>query len=384
MINEDKIATLNLHYIITSQMIRKEGKIMESLFIIYTPYQLLSALNIIKQYNEKNYKIILVHPNMKKFINLFYENKDNFVLLDNLYNQNNYRNKYFAHIKIVSGLVSQKKIIKDNIYLWKNVNRIYVPSDEIICRLIYKYVKLENREIVLNLIDDGNGTYVRKISDEKGMISKLFFSVFMDAGYFDKLNTIYCYHPELLKVNNQKVKIRKIQMNYEIVNCIKQQIKEASILYLNRKVIFLDQGKDDAYIKNSIKIVSKYFSDEEIIVKKHPRLESSISYNGFVISDDKLPIELILSILNVRDCLIISHSSTGNITPYLINNIMPWSIMLFKMDFDQNTINNEILNFIKEINGNIGYEYIRSPATLVEFEKILIKIKNEVKPITLM
>lgn len=355
---------------------------MSSLYVIYTPYQLLSSINTAEGLQERDYIFLFVHPNMRKYLKAC-SGKLHGICIDvtDVYDIRNKKDGMGYRFETALDLFRKKKILKKTGIDWERVENLYVPSDESICRIIYKLVKKSRKKIILNLIDDGIGTYIGKIDYKKHFWSILYYSIFLNRKFYENLKNIYCYFPRLVVTDKADINLCEIKMLKISENIFGDYVKNFLKPYMGRKVIFLDQGKDNSYIRSCINALTEVFSKEDILIKKHPRIETDGLYHNLDITNDGIPFEMIVLLCDMKDSLIISDSSTGNITPKLLYDQCPKSIMLFAINDCIDSVYKDIIKFINKINQSNLLEPVYLPKSIDEFRVQILKIKNQLKPI---
>lgn len=351
------------------------------LFIIYTPYQLLSALNIYYERKLNSCYFVLVNSNMRKFIG-YYDNFEGIKTIDlsEIYDDNVFTG-FKAHLQILKDIPRKNRIISKQIALWQDVDELFIPSDDMIVRIIYKKVKKNNAQVILSLMDDGIGTYNGRMHYRKRLLSVIFYAIFLNKNFYESISYIYCYHPELFKTSLNGIEIKKIMMNQVIVASFYPLASKAIDSYLGKKIIFLDQGYVNDHIQECLKCISRHFNNEEVIIKKHPRIDTKVDYLAFHVVEDGLPTEILFPLLKLDNTLVVSVDSTGCITPYLINEITPYCILLFEVLNKDDE--GKCRKLFETINKGIGYNYVLMPKSVDEFEKMLVTIKNKLQGIVL-
>lgn len=329
----------------------------------------MSTINIIKNYNLSNVCLIFVHKNMENY----------YIQTKNMINASVYVLKELYDIeseKLRSPYIRALQILKKKKYVRKNkifqsfIEELYVPSDDMNCRIIYYELKKHNSLIKLNLIDDGLGTYLEGIFEKKKILSRMFYLCFLNYKYYEKINEMYIYHPEFIDLKSNNIKLKKIKVYSDFSLLTENLIEKHLKIYEGKKILFLDQGINNEIINTSLKMLLKIFDRNEILIKKHPRIISNFDYSEYEVVDDGLPIEVIFSNYDCNNCVIVSHSSTGCITPYLMYDIFIYPIMLYKITKDNlNEINNidKFINKINKLNNNI----IKTPDSLKEYYLLL-------------
>lgn len=358
----------------------------KNLFIIYTPYQLISAVNIIKKLNIKYADCLILHKSLliykkefEKYFSgtiYFYNELTEYSFGEHLF----FRNKYFIRISILLRIIYVKKFVKRNRLFQEKYDELYVPSDEAICRIIYKETLSLNPQVSLNLIDDGVGTYVNDIFVRKRWISRFIYSLFLTPKYSENIKKIFCYYPDLIGKIPVGTKVYQIKYDekIDIFHCF---VDKYLSTYIGKEVIFLDQGKFNEQSKKVLLYLAEIFGNEKILIKKHPRISGQDFYRDYNVTDDGLPFEAIVSETDCSSCLLVSHSSTGCITPYLLLGIKPDVIFYYCMDNADYKM--EVTNFINKINAIEKEEYINVPKSMNEFKEIIRKRRMHIRPICL-
>lgn len=353
----------------------------KSLFIIYTPYQLISAVNIIQMLDLRQSDCLIVHKNLlvykeemaKYFSGDIYYFEE---LTEKLF----FENTFLTKISILYRIITAKKYVNKIKFLQNKYDSLYVPSDEVICRIVYRKVLTINPSVKLYLIDDGIGTYLGNLFARKKLISKIIYSLLLTNRYSEDVKKIFCYHPELLDHKTIKVDFHEIEYDARI-DIFHSFVSKYVSAYIGKKIIYLDQGIFNEQSKRILLYLAKVFGKDSILIKKHPRIGGCDFYKDYIIVDDGLPFEAIVSEIECSSCLIISHSSTGCITPYLLFGIKPKVILFYSMDKKEHKTS--IIDFVDSINRCIGEEYIKLPNNTDEFVSTVQKLKGHIKPICL-
>ena len=366
----------------------------KSMFIIHTPYQLLTAINIISNFDIDDAVIILAHPTMDKYASLFNNTKTQVIIADKMYDKTYQLNMLLMHLIIFLRIIKKKMLVKELLADINKVGELYIPSDEPSIRVIYHYLLKRNHNLKLMLIDEGIGTYSGIICREKNILSKIAYKILRVAHVYENIDTIYCYHPELLNLN-KNIKVQQIYFYKNNLIKLSRFFTKQILKYIGAKVIFLDQGiANFPQIKFALKILLNYFDKNEIIIKKHPRIDSDdMLYSEYKIINDGLPFELLLSLLDLTKVLIISFSSSATINPYLIMNERPFVLLLHKLCVDHEKTNGDtyfkeinltqVELFFNKINTRIGYEYIYQPECMDQYIAFLRRIHQSVTKIAI-
>lgn len=367
---------------------------MKSLVIVYTPYQLISMINTMATRNECDFDVLIAHKNIEKYISIckMVTAGDVFVCPE-LYDGPINHGSFISHAILVKRIISKKKVVKNiNGLCSSEYDNLFVPSDDTTCRVVYSYLKKKKSKLKLNLYDDGVGTYSGIVFKKKKMLNQIMLMILLQTRFYEVLDEIYCYHPQLVN-SNRNIKITKIIVSKKINEIMDEIIQGKEKVYFGKKVVFLDQGITNIpSIKDGLDMFSKYFSKEEVIIKRHPRVKNQIIFSDYIMSDDGLPSEALVTSLNCSKCIFVSYSSTGCISPLLINGEKPYVIMLNRLcSCDTSSMKDvnfkgsnltQVENFFDKINEFAGFEYIKRPETVNDLEAYLEEIAEYVEPIS--
>ena len=345
---------------------------MEKVYVAHTPYQLMAILNIITNSGEGFvHKILLAHANLKDYIsiNTFFPNIE-FILEEKLFLQYKPMPKLLAHFNIVKNAIKLKKNSRQLQYLNKNIIEIFVPSDDIVCRVVYNRVKLLNKQVVLSLFDDGVSTYdlhtFRKIG-----VGELFYALFLDSKYSSDIQNLYCYKKNLVSPNELSLNYYEIESSKIVKEAFKKSINIDVSKYYGKKVIFLDQGHSQYdSVKKCLELLQKYFTKEEVLIKTHPRILASNSFD-FETSNDGKPFEIIASKVDFSQCLIIAYSSGGVVTPMIMyNEKVGIAVVLISID-KEITPDIPMIQFFSRVRDKMGEDIVFMPNDIQELDNFL-------------
>ena len=349
----------------------------KSLFIVYTTYQMLSALSTIETFHVKEFDVLIMHKNMIPY-SIFLKNSGcEFVYIyEELFDKTPNYGRFRNHLCVLKNIIRKLAFFRKNKNLLGEYSHLFVPSDDSSCRVVYKVLQ-KSQHVSLNLFDDGVGTYSGYIYKKKSPLSRFLYSALLNKHFYEKLENIYCYMPDLIVKNPYNINAKRIFFNPHS-EVFSDDVYNSINKYNHKKVIFLDQGiKDKPYIFESLSMLANVFGRENVIIKKHPRIDGNAFYKGFLMSSDGFPIESLASVLDLNKCVIISHSSTGCITPFLLNSCRPFAILLSRMDNHKaSTID---IGFFEKINNYYGPNSILLPNDINELRDAIDMICGEVK-----
>ena len=222
---------------------------------------MISCINIVKEYNLQDVKVLFVHKSMEKFASFLEDSIECKLCLASLmYDVGIRKGKFLTYLSLFKRALKKKKIVKK--YLGDDSYQcLYVPSDDLNCRAVYERARAKNRNLKLYLIDDGVGTYSDKIFARKPFFIKLALFFALNPRFYENINGIYCYAPHLLNVPEEKT-------NHINVFKISQNISPTSLIdsfpdilkYRGKKAIFFDQGFSKEEISLCLKKLLCFFS----------------------------------------------------------------------------------------------------------------------------
>lgn len=354
---------------------------MKNLFVVYTPYQMMSALNIIATRCSDNNIVQFVNKNLEKYQSLCEKIDSVKVIIDrNFYHIDKAGKAFEKRIEVVREIFMMKRIVKNASFI-DDIDNLFVPSDEVICRAIFHRCRKKNKSVNLYLIDDGTGTYNSYTFRRGNIIGSIFYSLLLDSEYKRAFTAVYCYRPDLINNSPRYIEFRRLISSENVRKLFSEYVSNKIDIYHGKKLIFLDQGVSGRpKVKESLEVIKKNFKQEDILVKKHPRIVSN-DYKGFPISNDGLPFEAIVSACHFNDCLIITHSSGGALNPFLIYGERPNVVLLSKISTDNSKFDIQYNNFYERVKNLMG-DCMIIPETIEELENF-IKNRTSIKGISL-
>ena len=352
---------------------------MKRLFVIHTPYQLIAAVNIINSDHSYENILLLAQPNLVQFINIckslrntkVYSEKGLFIFYEN-------KNKRFiSHIKMVVDIFKKKRIISSLSFLSSDISQLFIPSEDIICRIIFYQLNKISTLSQVALYDDGLGTYTMSTFKHIGFLGRIVYKVLLNGNLVNQIKMIYCYRPSLLAESVTPIKICKIPILESTTDLFKDFAKDKSSPYKDKEVIFFDQGFSYIpEIQKCLSLIKQTYSYNKVIFKKHPRIHSNDGLE-FIQTNDGLPFEAILPNLNLERIMLISHSSGACFTPYLMSNKKPHIVLLYKIA-NKGGIASPINDFFTKLHNAISDNHIYIPNSIEEFQLIINDFRNKI------
>lgn len=354
---------------------------MKKLFLVHTPFQLLSVLNIIAEKFESNQcEIIFLHKNLEKYADSV-DKKIKIYFFREIYENIKFKNDILNRISLISYIFKVKRCLKKRIDNKICYNELFIPSKHISCNIIYNYLKKFNR-ITLNIYDEGIGTYLENyFIGEGNVMYRILNKVFLEKFAWDERKKLYLYRPDLFDKKELTFEIEKIYYNKENYKKFEKLIdSEEKKKYIEAKIIILNQGNIFKEVENTNLLVEKFrkfLLRSQIIVKLHPRLGLSSSQEKITKSKLSIPFEMIYPDLEIENKIVVSMYSTGCLTPYILSDKNPYIIFLGNLNNNGNCDNIFNSKFFKRIVDSYPKNKIFFPKTEEELDEIvnLLKIR---------
>ncbi|MGO1468955.1 MAG: polysialyltransferase family glycosyltransferase [Tissierella sp.] len=308
-------------------------------FFCLTPYQILLAIHL-RESMLKNKKVdiyILDHfdgaeeiarriGKLDIFNDVIYVNCRVF---SKSFNQN--RSLKFFCRKISAYL--KYKTISEKYFEFKNkeYDEVYFTNPAIIIQIAIRKLYDKNKDIKINLYEDGIGGYSSDIITNS-IYKKIFNKTFGFDKTNDRYNNILVFKPNLYS-GKTSIPIKKIpdidKTNKYLVDILNKTFDYNNKYNIEQNLILLDQPFNNDKLNEKIKDIFEQFLNDDYIVKLHPRTQKSI-YDGFEIyKTNSIPWEIICLNNNIEDKILISYLSTASFSSKLLFDKEPRLILLF-------------------------------------------------------
>ena len=356
------------------------------IFCCATPYHVMSCLNLaINQYADQK-KILILYPHFseyKRVVDIFseYHIFEQIIVVSR------------SNISFIANWQRRSRMVRlpDNVTTVLKRNDItdffiytLVPLE---ISLMIKIISKNSPRCHFSLMEDGIGSYLKPdIHIPKGRTLK--WMKFLERiKYLNKMSRLYLINPSL-QVFKSSFKIEKMidfkTDNREFWDVLKNifgrvKLPDTDILILQQP-LFEDYqslpalGNRQEYLYH---LIEEKVSSENILMKPHPRskifkLPSNIKKVG-----GKLPFELVHD-EKLNTMTIITINSTAAFTPYLIWQLKPRLILLYKL-FPELQVSEAMDRFVtlfyREYREHGGTIFI--PNTVEEYEYYLQKLFSE-------
>ena len=317
---------------------------------VETPYQLINAINVAKNYLNMDGCVLFLMEKMwqtdRKFRII---SSDPFIKGIYYIQQYEYVGTIRYHLRWLKGIISGFRS-SDYPYMcgyYKTKPRKMPKFSSIICNkydsVIAKlYIEVYKRKTDVYVIEDGIGDYV---SDYK-KFDFGFKKIFYFSEFYEKVfNCSILQAPKISFGDIEMLNI--IQSLYPKTNISK--IKNCKCIYFHQPYVFEDPKKNKIVYATEKRIVyalRKKFNDC-FYIKLHPRDDLSL-FEGFNKLDSDIPWEaMIINQKGISDKLLVSGPSTTLVSPKITFNDEPSIIYL-----------GEILDYWKELTDDITVEII--------------------------
>ena len=299
------------------------------IFVCCTPYQLLNAINL-KTNNYYNDICDIVLVNHYKDAKRYYEvlrNKDFFdsIYFLDLKKENTTEKKNLAknlYKRINKYFITTKDYIEN--FEIKNYDELIIGNNLYFSNVLFADIKRINNKAIVNLLEDGLGTYVKKfeILDRKTIQrNKLFRRYFIEEKNISKA---LVYNTSLLSFKStykfEEVPIISDEVFNKIVELLEikiEKIKMPRIIYFDQP--FTLDGVNISEVNVMEDILREY---KEVAIKLHPRqLKSRYEKRSNVsfIENLEIPWEIAIKFIdNIEECKFITVNSTAVFTPGIL------------------------------------------------------------------
>jgi len=351
------------------------------MYIVFTPYQLMTTLNIIiNDPSEKQHLVVMVQKNLEPYKIMCEKIPNTKVLFfESLCLSYKFSSEFTVRMNLVKNILKIKHIAKKIKSFNINVQRLFVPSDDAVCRVIFHTLCKYNKCLKISLFDDGVGTYDLHTFKGVSKLGRIVYFLLLNNNFIKRIDSLYCYQPGLLSSSPKSLKIIQLACSEEINNLFKSLLGNNADIFLGKKIVFLDQGlSEETEIKECLNRIKKYFAKEEVVVKLHPRVVGNTIYD-FVESRDGFPFEILSSIYDFSDSLFIAVSSGGCINSKLMfGEGCGKVIYLIKLSNSSDEATPAI-HFFERVQTYYGEDVLFMPLSVNEFEEYLkknVKIKG--------
>ncbi len=350
----------------------EEDKVMNNLFLVHTPFQLMNCLNIIENYySDSANEIAFLHKNVDSFSFLVKKYNENITTYsyDMLFEEVRTRTKLMRRLSLVLSLL-HGRITVGNI---ENKNQIYdslfIPSENIACNIVYNHFRKFNDSLSLYVYDDGVGTYAKDYLSGKNHKIYEKISVLLFGSFFWKnIERVFCYQPELIIDDELNIERVKMFSNAKVENLFSQNLSDSLIdKYSKSKVIYLDQGKLPLSYENTtsfLEICNRICDENEVLLKNHPRVKPVYESNSFIVDDSGNTFESVLFNIEIENKVLVSMCSTSCLTPFILKGKHPYVIFLGMLNTD-------------EYNATFTSLYFQNVITNYESNKIFLPRNNK-------
>ncbi len=329
---------------------------------------MISAINVIATLNLNYVDFLLATDNMVQYEEVLKGLGYKCFIIEDLYVRSQSESRLARRIQLVSNIITLKKVIKTHLFLFGRYSYLFVPSADIICRIMYYYLKKTG--VVLCVFDDGIGTYDNSLYNKKTLLGELFYAILLDNNYRNKFDSVFCYKPELMPQNDLGYKIVPIAMSTEAYDLLTSIAGENYKVYSNKAIVVLDQGVlSERAIIEFFNLVLKVLNKDSIIIKLHPRIKYNNKFGDLITVNDGLPFEAVFPMLS-EDAIIVSYSSTGCISPFLFFNSNKKVVFLIGIYEPNSTV----FSILKKLKQTLNNDNIFLPTSMQELNDIICEI----------
>ncbi len=315
---------------------------IDSCYFCCTPYQIISAVSIVRQTHESADLYVFIDGAENYISKIRRENIFSKVVFikKNHKKSTHHISRWLNDLReyIQCSKIAQEILIPNTLY-----DNLYFPCRILEIRCCFLYYIKKNIPIQRISFDDGAGSYMNdSINDIKpadAIVRRLFFG----KKALEPVTVKMLFDPDLYKLTctSTNYTIKKIngefdkQETTELFNRI-FQFKESDLI--TEDCILLGCIRNEILDKQGQKKLDSIYhmifqacGVENIIVKPHPRdiapLKGDIKYY----TNYKLPLECLYMNLNCNNKLLIAVSSTAVVTPKIFFDQEPYILLLYKL-----------------------------------------------------
>lgn len=351
-------------------------------FYCATPYHVFVSLHLsVTKYKDKKKNILILD-------HFSYASE----LVDNLRDTGLFENVYLLNCSTKTIEDKMKRLMKSYF-----VDRIVKEfSNYIYAEVLFFALDFLNYAYIIEngaqateyaYVEDGVGTYFEDEIYSPSRIASTILKLRGKMKYISKVKTIYVFQPQMMFGNRDEFVIKKIppvsRNNIEFTELVTKlwTFKEMDFhaMYMEQPYNEVIGAEYDTREKQIFEIIEKYFKNDELIVRIHPR--SKDKFADKYKDTNYAPYEAILLNYNVEKKIIISTFSTACLTPKMMFNQEPLVILTYKLYPSFLKKYEEIDKIDAFINKfKMSYrenKYVQVPNTIEEFEEILRELRGE-------
>lgn len=315
-----------------------------SCFFCTTPFQIISAILLTVHcdldadlYIVPQFKTALKLSKRIQKCNIF----RNVCVVDtkNFEQYKKSRTKIGLYLGIVRNYLRIERLVKSILITGRNYDSMYISSKANVGRLVLLFYYKTKNLPVLHFIDDGESSYDNKKITEASKADKAIRRLIFGKGVLNIIETDrYLFSPKLYHLLNPDSKALILQIP-KISESDKKtlryifDIKEEKLI--SEPVVILDILKQENMIASECdklielyKIIIKYFGREKVIIKKHPRDNTSEFDNVNFYKDYSVPLEALCIESNFGEKILISAGSTATVLPKVLFDEEPIVLLL--------------------------------------------------------
>ncbi|WP_165003220.1 MULTISPECIES: polysialyltransferase family glycosyltransferase [unclassified Enterococcus] len=352
---------------------------MRIAFVAWTPLHLINIINVYKNFYQESKSDLYIYSEFEN-ATTYSQRLEKLGIFDRVI--------LVDHKKIGSTLKRKLNLITNHNQFFSNkfdyYDEIFIQGENYFTKILFSNAYKNNKNVKLNYIEDGLGTYLNNnIFLTSKNIQKFFMTMNRYSIFSKKIDTYFVYCPELLLYDVKDVKkIPKIAEKSELMSTL-TAIFGLEKLSVENKSIFFDQpllndgyGVDETIIFTRVKKILP--KSRETVVKLHPRSDLNRYGENINLLGTQLPFEVLLAENDFSSTLLISPISTISFSPSMMFEKNINSILLAKLilreyptlaDAKRETLENIAL-FCQKYN-NLSEKKILLPSSWDELRKLV-------------
>lgn len=369
-------------------------------FFCTSPYQVLTSI-VLKIALNKDADIYIVSlfdkaekyaDNLRK-LNIFRRVK----LIDSatVERHKKAKSKFLMHLGIVLQYFNIEKVGKEILFLDTRYDYFFASSKAFVPRIAYFYCTKHRIVPEMVYYDDGEGSYYFKDRTEPSIMDKIARRIVIGKKSVIRADKLYLHDPQLYKEINgnyserELIEIPRIINNEDIKEIISKVFEIKKTDLIREKTIIIDMIKEVKYgpeevekINNTYQTIQDYFTNDEIIIKKHPADKHAMKIDIHCYANNGIPFECLCTQLQMQSKVLVGVYSTALVMPKILLDQEPKVIMLYKL-FKRMKQTEEARfkqdRFYKACQARYrAKDRFFIPESFEELQKILIQMKDEI------
>ncbi len=317
---------------------------LDSCYFCSTPYQIITAVSLVKQFNEvADLYIVNGFSGASEVADRIRKEKIFSEVRLVKHYVSPFKNHLLTWTWIVLSYARYRRIAKNILIEDTHYNVFYVAGYNLTCRLSYFYLKGKDSSLKKINFEDGIGSYENDRFIEPRKQDAFFQRIFIGKNVLQPAYSQLLYWPDLYYWINGHPDRRIDQINGDfksngMISLFNRIFNFSEDNKITERIILLDCFKDriftrlgETQLREIYNKIFKVCGTSEIIVKRHPRDTTNKEGNIKYYTDEQMPFECICMNMDCNEKVLISTQSTAVITPKILLGQEPCVLLLYKL-----------------------------------------------------